>query len=289
MSDPAWSRLREASLEAADPVVARAAWMLRGEDPLAPSAERIAKVRLVVLAQPPPPPRWGGAWRLVPSPAGAALAAGVLAAAGLFAWWLGREAAVPAESAVISTPPSTVGAGMRPAAIAGTAAPAGPAAPSPPAPPASPSPSPQPLPARVASRPRAPGPPAATSPEVAPTPVPPVVAAPAPTAVPAPAAPAVPTSESAARDATDPDGAELLVEATRLLRHEDDPAAARALIQRYLAGRPDGPLAEEALYLDIEAAGALQDGTLRPLAARYLARYPRGRFRAAVIGLRDGR
>ena len=42
------------------------------------------------------------------------------------------------------------------------------------------------------------------------------------------------------------------------------------------------PLSEEALALSIEAASDAEDPRVRSLAARYLASYPRGRFREAA-------
>jgi hypothetical protein len=76
----------------------------------------------------------------------------------------------------------------------------------------------------------------------------------------------------------DGDG-ELVVQAMRALRHDDDPPLARALCTAYLQRHPDGPLAEEALALTIEAAVAQHDPGAPALGARYLQRYPNGPFR----------
>lgn len=285
-------------------VATRAARVLRAEGPLdggTSSSELAAmreRVRRVALAEPAVAPRWGGAWRLVPSPTGAAVA--LVAALGVAAWFWGRGAvegpsASPrsaAASTVEPAPPRKSTSTASSAARTTETTAARPAEEQAPAPLIIPLPSPGGAPrARTAAAPRdarqepvpvvAPqraAPATGPAPD-APSPLPPAAAASAP-------APPSPPAPGAAHDG---DGAELLVSATRLLRHEDDPAAARALIERYLARFPDGPLAEEALFLDVEAASALADGTLPGRAARYLARYPRGRFRDAVTALRDGR
>jgi hypothetical protein len=74
----------------------------------------------------------------------------------------------------------------------------------------------------------------------------------------------------------------LVFEAMRALRQEGQPERASRLLDEYLRRYPDGALAEEALTLSIEAASARSDPRARELAARYLAKYPNGRFRSAA-------
>jgi RNA polymerase sigma-70 factor (ECF subfamily) len=74
------------------------------------------------------------------------------------------------------------------------------------------------------------------------------------------------------------DGTALVVAASRALRRDGDPARAAVLLSDYLEKFPDGNLAEEASALAIEAALAQSDDEAESLAARYLARYPNGRF-----------
>jgi hypothetical protein len=75
--------------------------------------------------------------------------------------------------------------------------------------------------------------------------------------------------------------------AMRALRVEHDPVRARRLLARYLAERPNGNLAEEALALSIEAALAHGDGDVTALANRYLRLYPRGSFQALAHQARE--
>jgi hypothetical protein len=72
---------------------------------------------------------------------------------------------------------------------------------------------------------------------------------------------------------------ELVVQAMRALRRNDDAALARALSARYLELHPGGPLAEEALALTIEAAVAQHAPDAPTLGAHYLRQYPNGPFR----------
>jgi hypothetical protein len=139
--------------------------------------------------------------------------------------------------------------------------------------------------ARVASSARA----------AAPTPVPsPAAVAPAPALEPdSAAAPVAVVSPPAARPtrpvatvarqkpsvASAKEDSGPVVEAMRALRRDGDPVRARALLSRYLERYPTGTLAEEALALSIEAAGAHGDPDAAGLAARYLRLYPTGPFR----------
>jgi|GEM_PF-876517 len=123
--------------------------------------------------------------------------------------------------------------------------------------------------------------------ELAATP-PPEIAAPSPEeATPAPPPPLPRATVNANRPprrlappAQPKDGdAGLVVQAMRAFRHDGDPALARALCTAYLQRHPDGPLAEEALALTIEAAVAQHAPDAPALGARYLQRYPGGPFR----------
>jgi hypothetical protein len=79
-----------------------------------------------------------------------------------------------------------------------------------------------------------------------------------------------------------PHAAALLQDAVRALRNQADPAHAGALAEQYLERFPDGPLAEEAFSIAIEAARAQSNGRATVLTARYLERFPNGRFAAAL-------
>lgn len=76
--------------------------------------------------------------------------------------------------------------------------------------------------------------------------------------------------------------AQLVLDGMAALRRDHDGRRAEALLDEYLRRSPDGPLAEEAMALSIEAASAAHDDRARALAARYLAAYPHGRFREAA-------
>lgn len=84
------------------------------------------------------------------------------------------------------------------------------------------------------------------------------------------------TATSAAGDS------ELVHRALRALRRDDDAALAARLLEDYRARNPEGPLAEEALALQIEAAERLDEPRARKLATQYLTRYPDGRYRGAA-------
>jgi hypothetical protein len=70
-----------------------------------------------------------------------------------------------------------------------------------------------------------------------------------------------------------------VVTALEALRNHHDPDRAAELLAGYLAAHPEGALAEEALALSIEAAGARHDPAAIAFADRYLRSYPNGRFR----------
>jgi hypothetical protein len=73
---------------------------------------------------------------------------------------------------------------------------------------------------------------------------------------------------------------ELVHRAVKALRREGNPALAARLLEEDRIRNPNGPLAEEALSLRIEAAIALRDPRARTLAEQYVARYPSGRYLA---------
>ncbi|HEY3355079.1 MAG TPA: hypothetical protein VGQ83_17630, partial [Polyangia bacterium] len=94
--------------------------------------------------------------------------------------------------------------------------------------------------------------------------------------------PARPAAAAAPPASEDLD-ASLVADGIRALRQERDPARAGVLLETYLRRHPGGPLAEHALAVAIEAAGARADaGAAATLARAYLRRYPRGQFAAAA-------
>jgi hypothetical protein len=70
----------------------------------------------------------------------------------------------------------------------------------------------------------------------------------------------------------------LVHRAVQALRRDGDPALAARLLAESRKHNSSGPLAEEALSLQIEAASALGNGKARSFAREYLARYPDGRY-----------
>ena len=70
-----------------------------------------------------------------------------------------------------------------------------------------------------------------------------------------------------------------VVEAIQALRTERDPARAQALLNDYLKANPRGALSGDALALSIEAASARHDPRAAEYARRYLANYPKGKYR----------
>jgi hypothetical protein len=85
-------------------------------------------------------------------------------------------------------------------------------------------------------------------------------------------------AEAAAEDAAH--DSELVHRAVKALRRDGNPALAARLLEQDRVRNPNGPLAEEALSLRIEAALQLGDPRARAIAEQYLARYPRGRYLA---------
>jgi hypothetical protein len=80
---------------------------------------------------------------------------------------------------------------------------------------------------------------------------------------------------------------ELVHRAAKALRSGRDPALAARLLEAHRARSPSGPLAEEALSLQIEALTALGSSRAADLAREYVARYPGGRYtRVAKRALR---
>jgi hypothetical protein len=129
----------------------------------------------------------------------------------------------------------------------------------------------------------------------------PVRAAPAPSvAPPTPAAPVAnragvarphghhlatpaPSAETLVERAPAEEDTQVVLEGMRALRLDRNPVRARALLARYLERRPNGALAEEALALSIEAAVAHRDADAAALGARYVQRYPAGRFTVLAL------
>ncbi|HET7540995.1 MAG TPA: hypothetical protein VFK05_14025 [Polyangiaceae bacterium] len=108
---------------------------------------------------------------------------------------------------------------------------------------------------------------------------PPVPAAPEPTAaVPNTAAPRAQPKTARSRPEAGED-ATPVVEAIQALRTERDPARAQALLNDYLKTNPRGTLSGDALALAIEAASARHDPRAAEYARRYLASYPKGKYR----------
>ncbi len=83
------------------------------------------------------------------------------------------------------------------------------------------------------------------------------------------------------KDGEDPT---LVLEAIRALRYDGDPSRAGTLLAQYLKAHPHGVLSEDAAALSIEAAIARHDSrSSAELGARYLAQFPRGRYRAFAV------
>lgn len=81
------------------------------------------------------------------------------------------------------------------------------------------------------------------------------------------------------RAASDDDATHVF-EAIHALRTERDPIRAQALLDSYLSAHPRGELSGDALALSIEAAAARRDPRAADYAQRYLAAYPKGKYRA---------
>lgn len=73
--------------------------------------------------------------------------------------------------------------------------------------------------------------------------------------------------------------ASAVVEAIQALRAGRDPTKAQGLLDDYLKTNPRGVLAGDALALSIEAASARKDPRAADYARRYLAVYPKGKYR----------
>jgi hypothetical protein len=131
------------------------------------------------------------------------------------------------------------------------------------------------------------------------SPVEAVSPAPAPMVPPVAASPDVTPAPRRASEAREPGAGAttsesvLIVQAVRALRRENDPARAQALAEESLRRYPRGAQVEEAMVLAMESAAARgDDAGARRAAARYLDRYPAGRFadraRRFAAGSRDG-
>lgn len=87
-----------------------------------------------------------------------------------------------------------------------------------------------------------------------------------------------PMAKSKARSDASEDPSHV-VEAIQALRTEGDPSRAQGLLNDYLKTHPHGLLSEDALALSIEAASAQHDPQAADYAHRYLAKFPRGKYR----------
>lgn len=91
---------------------------------------------------------------------------------------------------------------------------------------------------------------------------------------------AVHPGKSSPRPRTDAnEDATRVVEAIQALRTERDPVRAQGLLDEYLKAHPRGVLSGDALALSIEAASARHDPRAADYARRYLANYPKGKYR----------
>jgi hypothetical protein len=115
-----------------------------------------------------------------------------------------------------------------------------------------------------------------------PTPATSVAAVESPPAEPAPTNPAANVRSTPKNGRSRPESAEdatRVVEAIQALRTERNPARAQALLNDYLKESPRGTLSGDALALSIEAASAQHDPRAAEYARRYLASYPKGKYR----------
>ena len=237
-------RLRDL-VDAEDPAVAELARLVRAADDLDPAPGAQDRVRAELAEDRRSRRRWGPPILvlLVIITLTPVVVAGVRR-------FVATEPApvnpVKREDAVPATPPKPIPRGSRLATP--------PTQPEPPAVvPETPAPVVVPEPRPRAAPPRAAEAPVARTPELA---------------VPAPAPSSPPSAEAA-----------LVMEALRLLRQAHDASAALRELDRYRSQFPESDLAEEALALTIEAHTTLGDDASRRLAAEYLQRFPRGRFR----------
>ena len=98
-----------------------------------------------------------------------------------------------------------------------------------------------------------------------------------------PRPPAAPTTQKASVEDPTP-----VVAAIRAWRSDGDAARAQRLLDGYLRDNPRGALAEDALALSIEVAAARKDPRAVTQAKRYLAAYPKGRFRSLAEKVVNG-
>lgn len=107
----------------------------------------------------------------------------------------------------------------------------------------------------------------------------PLESAPAQPAPAEPVAGARSTPKSTRARAEAGEDATRVVEAIQALRTERNPARAQTLLNDYLKQNPRGALSGDALALSIEAASAQHDPRAAEFARRYLATYPKGKYR----------
>ena len=90
--------------------------------------------------------------------------------------------------------------------------------------------------------------------------------------------PEKPAQASVPRGSQSGPGASLMMEALQA-RRAGDTARAQELTAEYQKKYPNGALKEEALAIAFESAAARKDASAARLAQKYLAAFPRGRFR----------
>jgi hypothetical protein len=260
MSELRDTRLRDSARTAGD-ASGRAARLLASEEPLAPSPESKQRVRDAVFGD-----TGGGAARSIP---GNRVAITLIVAAVVVIGfvWLALRSVSRSETTETRDIAATVRQ-VQPPLPQAVAVPAihQPVAPAP----------------VSAPMPRNPEPKAARSRDSHIAPSSHVIA---PTATGEVARTAQQIDSPAAAPVPDDPGAALMVAAVRALEHDHDPVRAGRLVEDYLSRYPDGQLVEEALYLGFKAAKAREDDTAAGMSERYLARFPHGRYRDAVLGI----
>ena len=237
-------RLRD-EITSDDPAVARAADIVRDAPRIPRDDERLERVaaRIRAANEAGPRPRGGARTAVTISAVGVAILL-------LLGYALLRPrppaAAPPAPPAVAAPPPAI--------------------------------PPPTPAPPRADASPLQAPPPRAsdTPPQLSPS-------SPAPPAAPPSTARGPRKAKLAPAPIVDLEGEAALVRrATEALRRDHDPARAMDLLREYRRRHPNGALADEALYLTVEAGRATGDPDTAARAREYVARFPDGRFRRRV-------
>lgn len=264
-------RLRDAPDEvlSKDPALARAAALLRAEEPLAPSEIRQRKVAAALRARSERRRRG-----MMLSPAIAVMLIVLLGVASARLRRVVRElfGAAPAPPARVVPLETTPDVRPEVAQVAPPAPPVERVSPAPIAPPAAPVAKPSP----TGNRPR-------IERIARPAPAAPAVTAPAPK----PPEPA-PLPSMPGLDRASVDEVTLVYDAFNALSNAHDHHKASRLLDEYLTRFPNGAIHEDALRLAIEAAMRSRSPRAATLGATYLARYPSGRFVEMATRARDG-